>query len=76
MASNQRIIFLSVSLDFHLKVVQNCTPTSNLNCSCEVGYSCSDFVPYPKNCRYCTKIQKTTGNCVLFIDPVFYLCMH
>ncbi|XP_059195633.1 tumor necrosis factor receptor superfamily member 5 [Centropristis striata] len=44
--------------DFHLKVVQNCTSTSDVKCICEDGYRCSDKVPYP-NCRYCTKIQAT-----------------
>ncbi|XP_076010763.1 uncharacterized protein LOC143003889 [Genypterus blacodes] len=44
----------------HLKVVQNCTPTSDLKCNCEVGYSCSNFVPHSENCRQCTKIQTTT----------------
>ncbi|KAF7670141.1 hypothetical protein LDENG_00050190 [Lucifuga dentata] len=46
--------------DFHLKVIQSCTRTSNLKCSCEAGYICTDYVPYSENCRYCEKIQRMT----------------
>ncbi|XP_034030408.1 uncharacterized protein si:dkey-260g12.1 [Thalassophryne amazonica] len=45
--------------DYHLKVVQGCTNTSDLKCICEAGYRCTSKVPYSENCRYCDKIQTT-----------------
>ncbi|XP_028280285.1 tumor necrosis factor receptor superfamily member 5 [Parambassis ranga] len=42
---------------FHLKVIQNCTSTSDLRCVCEVGYRCTKFVTFSENCRECDKIQ-------------------
>nr|XP_019948208.1 PREDICTED: uncharacterized protein LOC109633059 [Paralichthys olivaceus] len=46
--------------DYHLKVVQKCTSTSDLKCVCEDGYKCARNVPYSENCGFCVKIQQTT----------------
>ncbi|XP_034730186.1 tumor necrosis factor receptor superfamily member 5 isoform X1 [Etheostoma cragini] len=46
--------------DFHLKVVQNCTSTSNVLCDCEDGFKCVHRVTGSPNCRSCVKIQETT----------------
>lgn len=47
--------------DLHLKVVQNCSSTSDVKCVCEDGFRCIAKVPLPStNCRYCVKIQETT----------------
>ncbi|KAM7421050.1 hypothetical protein PAMA_015302 [Pampus argenteus] len=46
--------------DFHLKVIQQCTSTSDLKCICENGFVCSK-VPFSENCKFCqVKIQTTT----------------
>uniref|UniRef100_UPI0037E965E7 tumor necrosis factor receptor superfamily member 5 isoform X2 n=1 Tax=Semicossyphus pulcher TaxID=241346 RepID=UPI0037E965E7 len=47
--------------DFHLKVVQNCTSTSDVKCLCEEGFRCSDLVPLSTNCRYCVRIEEKTS---------------
>lgn len=46
--------------DFHLKVVQNCTRTSDMKCDCEDGFRCTEMVTFSTNCKYCVKIQETT----------------
>ncbi|XP_039661750.1 uncharacterized protein si:dkey-260g12.1 isoform X1 [Perca fluviatilis] len=46
--------------DFHLKMVQNCTSTSNVLCDCEDGFKCVQRVTGSTNCRTCVKIQETT----------------
>ncbi|CAJ1062499.1 tumor necrosis factor receptor superfamily member 5 isoform X1 [Xyrichtys novacula] len=46
--------------DYNLKVVQNCTSTSDLKCICEAGYTCNEKVSYSTNCKYCVKIKETT----------------
>ncbi|XP_078108768.1 uncharacterized protein LOC144519486 isoform X2 [Sander vitreus] len=46
--------------DFHLKMVQNCTSTSNVLCDCEDGFTCVQWVTGSTNCRSCVKIQETT----------------
>lgn len=52
------LLFLAVS-DFHLKVIQNCTDKSDVECVCEEGYMCIEEVPFSANCRYCEKIPET-----------------
>ncbi|XP_070768608.1 tumor necrosis factor receptor superfamily member 5 [Enoplosus armatus] len=47
--------------DFHLKVVQNCTRTSDVKCVCEAGFRCTEEVQYSTNCRYCVRTQETTS---------------
>ncbi|XP_030606446.1 tumor necrosis factor receptor superfamily member 14 [Archocentrus centrarchus] len=42
---------------FHLKVVSNCTSTSNLKCDCEAGFRCTSWTQDNKNCMDCEKIQ-------------------
>ncbi|KAM7383297.1 hypothetical protein PAMP_002963 [Pampus punctatissimus] len=46
--------------EFHLKVIQQCTSTSDLKCICKDGFLC-DKVPFSENCRYCVKIRDTTA---------------
>ncbi|XP_053287625.1 tumor necrosis factor receptor superfamily member 3 [Pleuronectes platessa] len=46
--------------DYHLKVVQPCTRTSDIKCSCEAGFECTEMIPYTKHCAKCVKIQQTT----------------
>ncbi|XP_062277835.1 uncharacterized protein si:dkey-260g12.1 [Scomber scombrus] len=47
--------------ELNLKVIQECTPTTNIKCVCEDGFRCTVMVPYSQNCKYCEKIQyKTT----------------
>ncbi|XP_022612376.1 tumor necrosis factor receptor superfamily member 5-like isoform X1 [Seriola dumerili] len=50
--------------DYHLKVVENCTSTSDLKCVCEAGFKCNDKVRYSTvgNCRSCVKIPETPRN--------------
>ncbi|AWO96416.1 putative tumor necrosis factor receptor superfamily member 5-like isoform 2 [Scophthalmus maximus] len=46
---------------YHLKVVQNCTSTTNIKCVCESGFICKDMVRLDtENCAFCDKIQQTT----------------
>ncbi|XP_023119551.2 tumor necrosis factor receptor superfamily member 5 isoform X2 [Amphiprion ocellaris] len=52
------------SPEFHLKVVQNCSRTSDLKCSCESGFRCTQMSPLTENCRVCEKIQDTTTTAV------------
>ncbi|KAF3839234.1 hypothetical protein F7725_017951 [Dissostichus mawsoni] len=46
--------------ELHLKVVQNCSRSSNMRCVCEEGFRCSHPVIESTNCRDCEKIQETT----------------
>ncbi|XP_056143065.1 uncharacterized protein si:dkey-260g12.1 [Lampris incognitus] len=46
--------------DFHLQVVEKCTSKSNLKCTCEIGFTCSDIDPHTNYCRECAKIPKMT----------------
>ncbi|KAM8734940.1 uncharacterized protein AB9X84_023568 isoform 1-T1 [Acanthopagrus schlegelii] len=55
------ICYLDCRPVYHLKVVQNCTSTSDVKCSCEAGFECSEWVTLPTHCKYCRKIQATTG---------------
>ncbi|KAK5891878.1 hypothetical protein CesoFtcFv8_012311 [Champsocephalus esox] len=48
------------SAESHLKVVQNCSRSSNMRCVCEEGFRCSHHVTESRNCRDCEKIQETT----------------
>ncbi|XP_030015178.1 tumor necrosis factor receptor superfamily member 14 isoform X2 [Sphaeramia orbicularis] len=50
--------------DFNLKVVQNCTRTSNLKCICDEGFICTEKVHGSDNCRSCKKIQHVTATAV------------
>lgn len=56
--------FRDCSPEFNLKVVQNCSRTSDLKCSCESGFRCTKTAPLSKNCRECEKIQDTTTTAV------------
>ncbi|XP_069551772.1 uncharacterized protein [Brachyistius frenatus] len=53
--------------EFHLKVVQNCSSTSDVKCTCEAGFTCVEKVRYTENCKECVKIQVTitTGAAVI-----------
>ncbi|XP_034553203.1 tumor necrosis factor receptor superfamily member 5 isoform X2 [Notolabrus celidotus] len=53
--------------DYHLKVVQSCTSTSDVKCVCEAGYRCSELVPYSTNCRYCVRNKETTSTAAAII---------
>ncbi|KAM3614493.1 uncharacterized protein V6R79_015424 [Siganus canaliculatus] len=44
--------------EFHLKVVRNCTSTSDVECACEEGFVCNYIAPLSNRCRSC-KIQET-----------------
>ncbi|XP_049439650.1 uncharacterized protein si:dkey-260g12.1 isoform X2 [Epinephelus fuscoguttatus] len=46
--------------EFNLKVIQECTNTSNVKCVCEDGYECNHEVPYSTDCRFCVKIKTRT----------------
>nr|XP_020466523.1 tumor necrosis factor receptor superfamily member 5-like isoform X2 [Monopterus albus] len=46
---------------YHLKVVHNCTCTSNLKCVCEEGFRCIDKDTYTGNCKECVKNQETSA---------------
>ncbi|XP_062256007.1 tumor necrosis factor receptor superfamily member 5 [Platichthys flesus] len=46
--------------DYHLKVVQPCTNTSDIKCVCEAGFQCTEMTSYTKHCAKCVKIQQTT----------------
>ncbi|XP_029359957.1 uncharacterized protein LOC115044819 [Echeneis naucrates] len=50
--------------DHHLKVVQNCTSTSDLKCVCEDGYQCAERVRYSENCALCVKTVVETQSAV------------
>ncbi|XP_063340930.1 tumor necrosis factor receptor superfamily member 6B [Pelmatolapia mariae] len=45
---------------FHLKVVQNCTSTSDMKCDCEDGFTCSRRTHDKKNCLSCEKMPDPT----------------
>ncbi|XP_053182932.1 uncharacterized protein si:dkey-260g12.1 [Scomber japonicus] len=47
--------------EYNLKVIQKCTPTSNIKCVCEDGFTCTQWTSDGQNCKVCEKIQyKTT----------------
>lgn len=46
--------------DYRLVVVQSCTNTSDVQCSCEAGFECSEWVTLSTHCKRCRKIQSTT----------------
>ncbi|XP_037309321.1 uncharacterized protein si:dkey-260g12.1 isoform X1 [Pungitius pungitius] len=48
--------YMDCKTDVHMKVIQNCTRTTNVKCVCEHGFKCIVFVPYSENCRTCAKI--------------------
>ncbi|XP_011483741.1 tumor necrosis factor receptor superfamily member 4 isoform X2 [Oryzias latipes] len=52
--------FRDCSPRYHLKVVENCTRTSDLKCECEPGYRCIEKVPHSENCRQCQIIIVAT----------------
>ncbi|XP_005732232.1 tumor necrosis factor receptor superfamily member 14 [Pundamilia nyererei] len=45
---------------FHLKVVQNCTSTSDMKCDCEDGFRCIRRTHDKKNCLSCEKMPDPT----------------
>ncbi|XP_041648867.1 tumor necrosis factor receptor superfamily member 5 [Cheilinus undulatus] len=47
--------------EYHMKVVDECTSTSDLKCACQAGYRCQDRVSLSTNCRYCVKVDETTS---------------
>ncbi|KAG7475008.1 tumor necrosis factor receptor superfamily member 5-like [Solea senegalensis] len=55
--------------DYHLRVVQNCTSTSNIKCVCEVGFTCSDVDQYTGNCRLCEKIHRKNNSSAVAAAP-------
>ncbi|XP_071324686.1 uncharacterized protein [Trachinotus anak] len=57
--------------DYHLKVVQNCTSTSDIKCVCEAGFTCSEKVLYSTvdNCKSCVKIPETPITVATFVTP-------
>ncbi|XP_008290913.1 tumor necrosis factor receptor superfamily member 5 isoform X2 [Stegastes partitus] len=52
------------SADFQLVVVQNCSRTADLRCSCAPGFRCTETSPLTDNCRVCEKIQDSTTTAV------------
>ncbi|XP_034001634.1 uncharacterized protein si:dkey-260g12.1 [Trematomus bernacchii] len=48
------------SAESHLKVVQNCSRSSDMRCVCEEGFRCSHQLTKSRKCRDCEKIQETT----------------
>ncbi|XP_014189988.1 tumor necrosis factor receptor superfamily member 1B isoform X1 [Haplochromis burtoni] len=44
----------------HLKVVQNCTSTSDMKCDCEDGFRCIRWTHDKKNCLSCEKMPDPT----------------
>ncbi|XP_003450685.1 uncharacterized protein si:dkey-260g12.1 [Oreochromis niloticus] len=46
---------------FHLKVVQNCTSTSDMKCDCEDGFTCTRWTRERKNCMACKKMPDPTS---------------
>ncbi|KAF6735151.1 Tumor necrosis factor receptor superfamily member 5 [Oryzias melastigma] len=54
------LCFRDCSPTSHLRVVKNCTSTSDLRCECEPGYRCTERVPHSKNCRQCQRITVVT----------------
>ncbi|XP_051812894.1 tumor necrosis factor receptor superfamily member 5-like [Acanthochromis polyacanthus] len=59
-----RPCYRDCSPEYHLKVVQNCSATSDLKCVCESGFRCTETSPQSGNCRKCEKIQDTTTTAV------------
>lgn len=55
-----RRCFADCRPDFNLKVVGNCTSTSDVRCACKAGFTCTIKVSLSDNCRYCKRIQETT----------------
>lgn len=57
-------LFSSAS-DYNLKVIQDCTATTNIKCVCEDGFRCTEWASDLQNCKVCEKIQykTTTGKC-------------
>lgn len=53
-------VFFPTVSEFNLKVIQECTNTSNVKCVCEDGYECNHEVPYSTDCRFCVKIKTRT----------------
>ncbi|XP_042278962.1 tumor necrosis factor receptor superfamily member 14 isoform X1 [Thunnus maccoyii] len=56
--------------DYHLKVIKNCTGTSDLQCVCEDGFECAENVTLSANCKHCVKItvKTTTVAAVILVE--------
>lgn len=62
--------FRDCTRDYHLKVIENCTRTSDLKCVCEDGFECVEKVPHSDNCRSCVKIPVKTTTVAAAVLPV------
>ncbi|XP_029928948.1 uncharacterized protein LOC115374249 isoform X2 [Myripristis murdjan] len=52
--------FRGCRADLHLRIVQNCSKTTNIRCRCEAGFECTQSEPKSNNCKNCVKSSETT----------------